>query len=102
MNSGDTILYFWESAGGKLPCATQLDFLDILFIPGIFAKCGDWHDMLSFRSRYYPQDMVLLFGLYLKFDTGIGSKICCSFSLDTHSPSQYTQSTKKRVPIKEP
>jgi hypothetical protein len=26
-----------------------------------------------------PQDMVLLFGLYLIFYTGIGSKICCSF-----------------------
>jgi len=24
MNSGGTILYFWESAGGKLPCATHL------------------------------------------------------------------------------
>jgi hypothetical protein len=54
MNSGDTILYFWESAGGKLPCATQLDFLDILFIPGIFAKCGDWHDSYSFKEAIAP------------------------------------------------
>ena len=52
LNSRDTILYFWESAGGKLPCATQLDFLDILFIPGMLAKCGQWQDSFNLNSSH--------------------------------------------------
>jgi hypothetical protein len=54
-NSGDTILYFQEGAGGKFPCATQLDFPDILFIPGILAKCGQCHDSFTSDNPEAPQ-----------------------------------------------
>jgi hypothetical protein len=49
LNSGDIILYSWKSAAGKHPCANELDFLDILFIPGILGKCGDWYVLLTFK-----------------------------------------------------
>jgi hypothetical protein len=49
LNSGDIILYSLKSAAGKLPCATELDFLDILFNPGILGKYGDWYVLLTFQ-----------------------------------------------------
>jgi hypothetical protein len=45
-----TLLYFWESARGKLPCAAQLEFLDIKNLSANnippFAK-GGWGDFFK-------------------------------------------------------